>query len=170
MVSVQISKGHACGGFLVSESFVMTAAHCWQKLNLQVVLGAHDLSAKDKVGPVKVKTYYRHPHYDSKSLRNDIMLLELENKVQLSKRVQLIPLPKPDGDVKAGTVCSVAGWGFTRSYGRPSMRLQEANLTVFNEAECKRLWTQHDGEVLENVLNKAVPPSRNSMLWLLLNF
>ncbi|XP_030640149.1 granzyme G-like [Chanos chanos] len=147
MVSVQISKGHICGGFLVSKSFVMTAAHCSENAqNLKVVLGAHDLSAKDNLGPVTVKKYHRHPNFEPKTFMNDIMLLELENKVQLSKRVQLIPLPKPDGHVKAGTVCSVAGWGYTRPDGHPSMRLQEANLTVFNEAECKRLWTQHDGE------------------------
>ncbi|XP_030640150.1 granzyme G-like [Chanos chanos] len=156
MVSVQKTHRHICGGFLVSESFVMTAAHCYSSAqNLEVVLGAHDLSAKDNLGPVTVKKYHRHPNFDPGILINDIMLLELENEVQLSDRVQLIPLPKPDGDVKAGTVCSVAGWGFTRSYGHPSMRLQEANLTVFNETECKRLWTHHDGEVNDTINKMA---------------
>ncbi|XP_061093810.1 tryptase-2-like [Conger conger] len=77
MVSVQQNKRHKCGGFLVSDSFVMTAAHCltWRQ-NLTVLLGAHDISENQKSNRAEVKFYHIHPGFEADTLKNDIMLLQ----------------------------------------------------------------------------------------------
>ncbi|XP_035272264.1 mast cell protease 1A-like [Anguilla anguilla] len=140
MVFVQGNK-HACGGFLVSNSFVMTAAHCleWGE-NLTVLLGAHDISKKRKSIWAEVKFYHIHPGYDAATLENDIMLLQLKTAVQKSKEVKWISLPKRDKDIKPKTLCSVAGWGAIKSNGAISPRLQEVNVSVVDRKLCQKIW------------------------------
>ncbi|XP_061093812.1 mast cell protease 1A-like [Conger conger] len=137
MVSVQQNKRHKCGGFLVSDSFVMTAAHCLTRgQKLTVLLGAHDIH--EKPNRAELKFYHPHPGYDG--LNNDIMLLQLKTAVKKTKVVQWIPLPKKDKDVKPETVCSVAGWGANKTNGNVSPRLLEVNVSVMDRKTCIKKW------------------------------
>ncbi|XP_061093805.1 mast cell protease 1A-like [Conger conger] len=151
MVSVQQNKRHKCGGFLVSDSFVMTAAHCliWRQ-NLTVLLGTHDISENQKSNRAEVKFYHIHPGFEADTLKNDIMLLQLKTAVKKTKEVQWIPLPKKDKDIKPKTVCSVAGWGANKTKGYASPRLLEVNVTVMDRKTCKKKW------VLEPITSRMI--------------
>uniref|UniRef100_A0A672NSJ6 trypsin n=1 Tax=Sinocyclocheilus grahami TaxID=75366 RepID=A0A672NSJ6_SINGR len=147
MVSVQFKEQHFCGGFLVSERFVMTAAHCRAKYSpvLTVVLGAHELQKNSgKLVRIKVESYHQHPDYSVKSFHNDILLLKLEKKAQLNDNIKWISIPTEEGDVEAGSVCSVAGWGSLETNGSESDRLMETNVTVMNNNNCEHKWTKED--------------------------
>ncbi|KAL1251320.1 hypothetical protein QQF64_019116, partial [Cirrhinus molitorella] len=141
MVSIQRNNKHKCGGFLVSERFVMTAAHCFEKVeNLTVVVGAHDYTHGSR--RMDVKFYHIHPGYDSKHLLNDIMLIQLHEKVNKSNNIKWISIPKKDKDIKAKTKvkCSVAGWGKKNTKGGASAKLMEVNVTIIDPKECKKYW------------------------------
>ncbi|KAM9461598.1 mast cell protease 4-like [Clarias gariepinus] len=143
MVSVQKDGKHHCGGFLVSESFVMTAAHCWEAgVKLTVVAGAHELKkSKSALGHIEVKLYHIHPDYDSNSLLNDIMLLQLNKPINKTKNINWIPLPsKTKPAVKAKKVCSIAGWGKQSDTGAGSSHLREVDVTVIDTKNCEEIW------------------------------
>ncbi|KAF4097686.1 hypothetical protein G5714_021694 [Onychostoma macrolepis] len=92
MVSLQKNWQHVCGGFLISDRFVLTAAHCWKNENLTAVVGAHDLRQNEGSVRIGVKSYHMHPNFTIHTLQNDIMLLRLEKEVEQNKNVMKISI------------------------------------------------------------------------------
>ncbi|XP_071352972.1 granzyme B-like [Trachinotus anak] len=142
MASLQVNGQHSCGGILIREDFVLTVAHCKQVQHMTVVLGAHDISKKEKTQQwINVAEYYPHPQFTGEQ-DYDIMLLKLKNNATLNKYVKPIGLPKKNGKIPANVNCVVAGWGKT-GVGKPSSKvLKEATEKIQFSFECKKIWQE----------------------------
>ncbi|XP_067300147.1 granzyme B-like [Pseudorasbora parva] len=153
MASLQINKYHKCGGMLIREDYVLTAAHCLNSSafsgqdNFEIVLGAHNIKQDEKSQQrIKVIKYIRHPMFQRNKEKNysyDIMLLKLKTKAKLNKFVKVMPLLKKNETTPANGKCSIAGWGYKKPKADPSNVMLEVPLKLQDNSKCKEMWQQY---------------------------
>ncbi|KAF7242815.1 Ovochymase-1, partial [Varanus komodoensis] len=160
-VSIKLGHSHFCGGSLIRDDVVVTAAHCVVDLDLKVVknlivtAGEYSLGTMDdEEQNIPVSKIIVHPAFDRFGyMDSDIALLYLNHRIKYGNEVQPICLPHKGELFEAGTLCVVSGWGRVSEAGALSDVLQEVELPIIDDVTCSDLL---------KALN--LPPIQSSML------
>lgn len=134
---------HFCGGALINDRYVVTAAHCvWSKLSttVRVHLGSHARLATDDTEAVyKVEEVCAHPRYSpTKPNVRDIAILKLRDSVNFTSTISPVCLPNHMEELPEGSKLYVTGWGATTRSRilQKSAELKQAITEKINNTAC----------------------------------
>ncbi|XP_018582469.1 transmembrane protease serine 5 isoform X2 [Scleropages formosus] len=135
---------HICGGAIVSQRWIVTAAHCFTRYNMmqpsdwKVVVGTVKVFESSLEKEYSALQIHWHPQYSTESNDYDLGLVHTASEIQLSDSVRPVCLPSPRASFPPGSQCWVTGWGYTEEGGTLSAMLRQAPVQVISELLCSQ--------------------------------
>ncbi|XP_031626099.1 apolipophorins-like [Contarinia nasturtii] len=133
-----------CGGTIISDYFILTAAHCTSNPKPVVVrLGKNTLSISDDDG-IKPENYRieeikKHPNYSRLTMKNDIALIRVTKRISFKYNISPACLQTDVNDIHVDVPLIVTGWGRTTDKNlNTSNILMKTQLKTMPLSECNK--------------------------------
>ncbi|KAJ8021024.1 Hyalin [Holothuria leucospilota] len=137
-------RSYLCGATLITNQWILTAAHCvgdpGARANLNAIILGEVHLTNESVTRVNrsVEWIIVHPGYHSIVLDNDIALIQLTEPVEFDDFVSPACLPSDSNIIEEEkySKCYATGWGKTDEYGYISMTLLQGQVPLINRTIC----------------------------------
>jgi secreted trypsin-like serine protease len=142
---------HYCAGSIISEEWVVTAAHCSLGAPSAYTLTAGDHNIANSDGTEQTRQVVQiivHPQYGSPlQYQNDIALMKVEPPFVFNANVSAVILPDLDFDPTA--VATVTGWGALSQGGPSPDVLMKVDVPYVDDATCN---VAYSGSIADSMI------------------
>ncbi|GIX80962.1 proclotting enzyme [Caerostris extrusa] len=144
MVALLRRNRFFCGGVIINDWYILTAAHCVigvKVKDLKVRLGEYNFHEKNEhQEDIPVAEIKHHAMFVSMTFQHDIALLKLKRKIEYTNFISSICLPNQSSGNFSGVNATVVGWGTVDFGGKVSPVLRQVTIPVWDNNECARTY------------------------------
>uniref|UniRef100_A0A674IVX1 Peptidase S1 domain-containing protein n=1 Tax=Terrapene triunguis TaxID=2587831 RepID=A0A674IVX1_9SAUR len=150
--SLRQNNIHRCGATLISNTWLLSAAHCFRKANnpriWTVTFGSLLRPSRMKrfVKAIIVHEKYRYPAHN-----NDIAVVKLSKGVDFTNTIHRVCLPDPSQIFPYNSDAVITGWGALSDDGPSPNVLREATVKLIDSNTCNRREV-YDGVITPGML------------------
>ncbi|XP_017773892.1 PREDICTED: trypsin-2-like [Nicrophorus vespilloides] len=154
-LSLQYYGSHICGASIISNKYVVTAAHCTDGSSASSLSIRAGSSIRNSGGVViAVKKIHQNPKYNSRTIDYDISVMELVSPLSFGSGIQTVSLPKNGEAATVGADAICTGWGTTSEGGSLPSKLQTVTVKVVSTKECSDAYGV--GEITDRMICAGV--------------
>nr|XP_061807660.1 prostasin-like [Nerophis lumbriciformis] len=158
-VSIQKDAVHVCGGSIITENWILSAAHCFPNpsdlSSYTIYAGWYYLNnfnphqSAHRVSNVVIPSGYVDPHRGK-----DVALVRLSSPLTWSDWISPVCLPGSSMQFPGGMRCHVTGWGHIRNnIPLPGAGpLQEVQVPIIPQDSCREMYSTEQVDILYDMI------------------
>ncbi|XP_032315008.1 transmembrane protease serine 11A isoform X3 [Camelus ferus] len=137
--SLQHNNIHQCGATLISNTWLVTAAHCFKK---KANPSQWTVSFGTTINPPLMKRSIRkiivHERYHSPAREYDIAVVQFSPRVTFTDDIRRVCLPEASASFQPNSTVYITGFGALFYGGESQNNLREARLKIISDDVCKQ--------------------------------